>query len=268
MLRHLAEQSGTLRLDDREVPLLTLGAKVELACAIGSWREHGPVPASDAESLIRADPQLAAIISSLWNQTVHPVDMYSAPTFEVQPTPAGGTDTDCSFFCQRFKKSLVDNGRFDPSVARKLAGALAEMIDNVIQHSGASKEEPARGVMAYSVASHAMVYAVGDIGRGILASLQTNILWASLTTASTALRAAVQEGASRRQGTQGTGFKTAIKALADLNGMLRFRTHDAALSIDGQSPTGRLGALSASPSLPGLQLSIASDGAGRCKNLT
>lgn len=257
ILRHLAEQGGLLRLDDNQASQLTLGAKFEFVCAIDAWQSRGnSTLASEGQRLAAADPHLAAIMVSMMSGTAQAVEPFAAPAFEVQPTPCGPNAPDYHLFCNRFYKSLVENGQFDPTLAKKLAGALGEMIDNVIQHSGSRRELPARGIMAYTVTAQTMAYAVADVGQGVLASLRTNPTWSGLATASDALKAAVESGASSRHGIAGTGFKTAIRAIADLSGTLRFRTDNAALTIDGKSAAGRLGLRSSSPRLPGLQVSI------------
>jgi hypothetical protein len=78
-------------------------------------------------------------------------------------------------------------------------------------------------------------FVVSDGGRGVLASLRSCPDYADLVDHGEALRLTLQDGVSRYgKGTShGKGFRPLFKGLANLNGELRFRSGDQALTIDG-----------------------------------
>lgn len=158
-------------------------------------------------------------------------------------------------FYQRFKKGMVHYG-FDPKVATAITSTFKEMCDNVFQHSGEKEAIPAPGLAAYHVGQGWGLYSVVDTGRGALSSLSTNPKWETLESEIDALRAITNNQASRRAAwANGGGFKQVFKALADYNGILRFRSGDATLRIDG-SDTARVGTQKTVPPLPGFFISV------------
>jgi len=138
--------------------------------------------------------------------------------------------------------------------ARGLVAALHEMVDNVLEHAGLG-DEP-RGLVAYAVTEADLCFAVADLGRGVVASLRENPANHGITTDADALRAAITSGASRRSGAAGTGFSDLIRALADLEGQLSFRSGASRLMLDGRGNASRVATLSNSPPMPGFQLSV------------
>jgi hypothetical protein len=130
------------------------------------------------------------------------------------------------------------------------------MADNVIQHSGTDAEHPARGVAGYHVEPQQFSFAVGDVGRGVLASLQENPDWAALRDSPSALRAAVSEQATRRPDKQfGDGFRKLYEWLADFHGILRFRSGDGVFRVVGLGDS-RKGTGGFTAPLAGLQVTV------------
>lgn len=128
------------------------------------------------------------------------------------------------------------------------------MADNVVQHSNLGLQPDA--VIGYMVTADAFEFAVADLGRGVLASLRENPLHASLASDAEALRAACTRGASRRTTGAGTGFADLLRALADLEAWLSFRSGTARLVIDGRGTAERREVVSNSVTLAGFQLSV------------
>ena len=120
---------------------------------------------------------------------------------------------------------------FPRKLAAQLVGAFEEIQDNVYDHSGAS----ASGLAAYRATARRFEFAVSDGGRGVLASLRSCPDYAHLTDHGTALDLMLKDGVTRYgKGTShGTGFRPLFNGLANLNGELRFRSGDQALTIDG-----------------------------------
>ena len=155
---------------------------------------------------------------------------------------------------ERFVRSLKSAG-FAKEFAYALAGALGEMTDNVVQHSRSDLGE-FTGLAGYHVCHGYMAFSVVDIGRGVLASLTSSPTWQHLRTPTDALRAAVCENASSRvDHPAGDGFRTLFRSLTDRNGLLRFRSDTALLTL-GDGGHHRQGIEMSSPALSGLQLSV------------
>lgn len=124
---------------------------------------------------------------------------------------------------------------FSRTRAQQLVGALRELIDNIIVHSGA----PESGLAAFKASDGDLELVVCDQGIGVLESLRTTPEQAGLTDHGDALRLALTEGVSRfgSDANRGKGFRPLFVGLANIWGSLRFRSGDHALTIDGQSPS-------------------------------
>lgn len=234
-LRRIAAAGGALPI---VLPSAGVGAALELACTISGLREARD-PWRFAQAWIQSDDKLERAWSALNVRASVQVDDHGVAPWEIaavtEPTRLG-------LFTQRFKKSLQALGGFSHEMSMALAGALGEMADNVLQHSGPSPSDPAPGIAAFEVFSARFEFAVADTGRGLLESLRGNPAWRGLKGEREALRAAMLNGATRRIGLgPGTGFSTAIRALADLRGHVRVRSADAYLDVDGGDPSRRVG---------------------------
>lgn len=122
---------------------------------------------------------------------------------------------------------------FVRGLARQFIAGIMEMEDNVYEHSGT----PQTGMVAFRTAPGEFEFVVRDQGMGPLASLRDADEFASMTDHGVALMAMVTEGVSRKgRGQGGFGFRQVFVGLANLQGDLRFRSGDHALSILGRSP--------------------------------
>ncbi len=120
-------------------------------------------------------------------------------------------------------------------IAQGMIGAMTEIEENIHLHSG----RPSDGVVGFRGTKDEFEFVVADSGIGMLASLRHSPDYANLADTGKALRLALQDGESRlRYMSQdhGYGFKNLFRALATLNGELRFRSDDQAVTIDGVAP--------------------------------
>lgn len=241
----------------RQLPLegLTVGGLTELLCRGWEWSQ---VP--EMSSIFRSWRQQSVILDAAWRDLLlgrTNVSSSLSPVswdFMCLPSPTSPGNAWSCFF-KRFELSLRENG-FSTDLARALARAAREMAENVWNHSGDTDETPARGVIAYYVEDRVMAYAVADVGRGILSSLQSGGKGEDLLNSRDALEAAIQQNRTRRTDfEQGQGFNWVFRSLADLNGVLRFRTGDAALHITGKAEQRNFD-YRPSPTMLGFQLSI------------
>ena len=241
------------------VSSLSLGAALEAAC----WRlSDSPALGALVEGWANVSPICEQAVAALGTGRNLPrPEHHAAPEFEVCccPTRAAladptGTGLEWEYYLDRFRRSLVNRVGVSKQKAQGLAGALAEMVDNVVEHSALNDDKGA--VVAYSVSTEAFGFAVADTGRGVLSSLRENPAHAQLRSDDEALMAAVGHGASRRPGVKGDGFANLIQAVADLHGLWSFRSGTARLVIDGQGNGSRNLIRHSSPELKGFQVSV------------
>jgi anti-sigma regulatory factor (Ser/Thr protein kinase) len=152
----------------------------------------------------------------------------------------------------RFSRSAQAAG-FTKTVADGLMGALDEMTRNALEHA----ESPCPALVGYQAEGGMALFCVVDAGRGVLSSLRTCSAYSHLSKHDEAISTAIQEGTSRhgpRQG--GLGFRQVFRALAEVNGHLRFRTGDACLQILGTDCGPNRGDFHGSPPLRGFQVTV------------
>ena len=109
-----------------------------------------------------------------------------------------------------------------------------QMVDNIYLHSALSET----GMAAYHARAGYFEFAVLDRGVGVLRSLQNNSEYSCLSDHGDALQLALTDGCSRfgSNSSHGHGFRPLFIGLSNLNGALRFRSGDHALTIDGRNP--------------------------------
>lgn len=131
-------------------------------------------------------------------------------------------------------KRAAEAAGFVSRSAGQLAAALDEMVSNIVEHSG----EPGTGFVAFRGSEGLFEFVIADQGMGALKSLRSNPQYAALASARDALPLVLQNGCScTGESGRGMGFDDLFRGLANHNGRLRFRSDDAAVIIDGQSPS-------------------------------
>jgi anti-sigma regulatory factor (Ser/Thr protein kinase) len=125
---------------------------------------------------------------------------------------------------------------FPRKLAAQLVGAFEEIHGNVYDHSVA----PASGLAAYRATARRFEFAVSDGGRGVLASLRSCADYTDLTDHGAALNLMLHDGVSRYGSAtgRGNGFRDLFRGLANINGEIRFRSGDHAVTIEGVNPRG------------------------------
>jgi hypothetical protein len=147
--------------------------------------------------------------------------------------PEAEDQTEWLLFCRRAQEAAELS--LPKPVAQGLVGALREIEDNVHVHSGRAYD----GVVGFRGTADEFEFAVADSGIGILRGLRQSPDYQSLNDAGTAIRLALTDGYSRfrhEDPGRGFGFHGLFVGLANLNGELRFRSDDHAVTIDGSSP--------------------------------
>jgi len=143
---------------------------------------------------------------------------------------------------------------FRKRIAAQLTAALGELHSNVYEHSG----EPETGLIAFRAQANRFEFVVADSGIGVLESLRSYDEYAGLCDYGEALRLALTDGVSRYgpAAGRGQGFRPLFIGLANLNGVLRFRSGDHALLIDGQNPSLMTARPAQKPRIPGFLVSV------------
>ena len=156
-------------------------------------------------------------------------------------------------FVIRAKRAAQSAG-LSGSWAAQMVAAMSEMEDNVHWHSGAAQT----GVAAYRATPGRFEFVVADGGVGVLASLRDAAEYADLVDDGAALRLTLTEGASRfgSHSDRGHGFRPLFTGLANQRATLRFRSGEAAVSIDGRDPQLVMAQPATKPRLSGFLISV------------
>lgn len=118
------------------------------------------------------------------------------------------------------------------TLASQLTGVVKEMEDNVHLHS----RQPSTGLVAFMAHRELFEFVVLDRGIGVLKSLQEAPEFAAVPDHGTALRLAVSNGTSRygSGSGHGLGFSDLTVGVANSNALIRFRSGDHLLELDGR----------------------------------
>lgn len=227
---------------------------------LGPWAElavaHAQMP-EQYRGLRPADhPKWTAIQQALIHGEISG-DSYQS-TFGVFPlSRLGSTDQEVEIWDQwrlRFKLAAESSG-FPKSFASALTGAMGELQDNVPLHS----ENVESGLVAFQGGVGIFELVVSDRGIGVLASLRKNPEYQHLAHSGEALDVAVADGGSRfgKDSGHGYGIGQLYRALASVDGDVRFRSGDHSLELSGAGSDPVLRpSLSQKWELPGLTISV------------
>jgi hypothetical protein len=241
----------------REAVPLTFTAVDGLAFAAQKGKLGGPSSKSfmvgDVGPLLElrhlfTDGRLPPLESILASMSSHTVDLFAALKQSQQRlwtcpatkrigfirTTNSEDDASNSYnFGTAAQRAAAEAG-FSKLVASQLVAAILEMVDNIYLHSTL----PESGLAAFDARPGYFEFAVLDRGIGILRSLQQSAEYARLSDHGDALQMALTDGCSRfgPNTNHGHGFRPLFIGLSNLNGALRFRTGDHALTIDGRDP--------------------------------
>jgi len=156
-------------------------------------------------------------------------------------------------FCRRAQEAAELS--LPKPIAQGLIGAMREIEENVHLHSERSFD----GVVGYRGTGTEFEFVVADNGVGILDSLRKSPDYEHLGDSGSAIKTALTDGQSRLRHLnpdRGYGFHDLFVGLANLNGELRFRSGDHALTIDGTSPSLMSARLSQKVKMSGFLTSV------------
>lgn len=232
--RRAAADGWSAKLDAFDVEEIKLDAAVDLACWIitaGASLRGAAEPWIERQ--VRRSTVVRAARAALEEGTAtHRI----GTSWCLRPTFAAQEDVALGEFQRDYRMELERVGAFEKVLARATAQSFGELLDNVADHSGPTKDAPARGVVGFQIVQGHTRFVVADLGRGMLASLQTNPAHAHLSTQFEALHAIVYEGASSRIGVaRGNGVRQVLNSIVELQGTVRIRSVDGGVSITGNA---------------------------------
>jgi anti-sigma regulatory factor (Ser/Thr protein kinase) len=227
--------------------LLSLAAAVELA-AIQAHQRRSRLLGGSASFTCKNCPLWSLVKQSGWPERKRPLVRRTSEAVAVTiPAQADGLWwTNC---LHQLRNELIEKG-FGTRLAAGLTGGVAEMVDNVWQHS----ETGESGLLVYQVRRRKFAFSVVDSGIGVLSSLSRNPRYDWLRSSMEAIRLAIQPGVSREDG-GGMGFATLLNNMAELWGNARMRSGEAALVIDRTENVRRRKEIYL-PLLPGMHVSV------------
>jgi hypothetical protein len=157
-------------------------------------------------------------------------------------------------FLMEAKKAASEIARLPGTTPGQLVAAMAELKDNIDEHS----DSPDTGVLAFRAARGVFEFVAADRGIGVLKSLRQSRKFSALPDHGKALELAITDGTSRfeNDGGRGHGFRPIFLGLVNLYGSLRFRSGDYALLMDGTSPGPATAQVAQKPSIDGFFASI------------
>jgi len=134
-------------------------------------------------------------------------------------------------FLTMFDRAARASG-LSKALSSQLTGVVKEMEDNVHLHS----ERASSGLVAFVAHPGMFEFVVLDRGIGVLTSLQKAPEFAGLGDHGTALQLAVSDGNSRYGpgAGHGHGFSDLTVGVANSNALIRFRSGDHLLELDGR----------------------------------
>jgi hypothetical protein len=170
-------------------------------------------------------------------------------TYEQRPAD----DTLWNVFAIAAERAAAAAG-FARRIAVQLAAAIGELEGNIYEHS----QSPNSGILLFRAAPGTFEFVVADRGIGVLKSLRTCAEYSGVIDSGHALRVALMDGVSRfgADARRGYGFRPLFTGLANLNGALRFRSGDHALTIDGYNPTAIPSRVARKVPVDGLSVSV------------
>lgn len=211
------------------------------------WQRHrtdllNEIPGLGSLPIIRRFQELARDFEVLMPSTQgrslsKPRTLGHSGVYELPPPGSAQWEPGGSFvsFQETFRAALRGEG-VDQHYSDALTGAVAEMASNAVEHA----DSPVPPIASFEVANRAWSFGVTDVGRGALASIQENPLYADLEGEVEALELILQEGVSRTgKPGRGKGFTEVFKALVDRRAILRFRSGGATSLWEGESPTAQ-----------------------------
>jgi hypothetical protein len=262
LLRQVVQEGNVTVLERQDFYALTVGGLLELVCAQTRWlEEKNSVGLSFFERCAARFALLQATHRQLIDARGSGAQFRWLPEDGaivirvVSHRAAFDDELEYSEFQQAFVRRLKSCG-FNAGFATALSSLMAEIVENVPDHSAPEGVEMSPALIGYHTQPGVVDLSVMDLGRGVLASLRENPKWAWLSNSREAIMATLEKGATRLTfHATGGGFRQAIKSVVDRNGLMRVASGDGAAIViavrQGRQVTGEL-----APWLPGMRVTL------------
>lgn len=207
-----------------------LGPFIEMVLRLEGWR----LRLEDLPSFAACPLGVSFLRSRVGKAAFESGSTETIGVLKLDESSGSGNDLSFTGFGIRAKNAAVAAGA-PPAAATSLIGAIQELRDNVVEHSGRTRS----GIVAYVAASDRFEFCVADAGKGVLASLREHSAYASLTGSGEALRTALKDGESRfGPGTgRGYGFRELFRGMQKIPGTLHFKSGDHQLEHESSAPS-------------------------------
>ncbi len=239
----------------RQVTPRRLGPLIELGMLDRMHVNSGAAFAALPEATVAA-PLVGALLQRVdrGNGRYHQVHLERLGAVLTNRNPRVEDQVEWLQFCRKAQEA-AEFAALPKILAQGLVGALRELEENIHLHSQRSHD----GIVAFRSTADEFEFVVADSGIGVLQGLRGASRYADLTDAGAALKTALSDGQSRlldEDPNRGFGFHDLFVSLANLNGELRFRSDDHALTIDGSGPALPQARLAQKARLQGFVISI------------
>lgn len=221
------------KLHDAKLPMIFVPQRLGPLLELLHLSHCGLMPRPDNWVSMNEVASLVAALDQARESWVSPASKHAGFIRAVRRGRDG--DSKLTGFLMHAKRAGRQITGLSAMVAGQLVAAMEELENNIHEHAEAADT----GLLAYRAEPDAFEFVAADRGVGILHSLRHCAAYATLTDDGKALETALTDGVSRHgpESNRGHGFRPLFRGLMNLNGELRFRSGDHAITMDGTSPT-------------------------------
>lgn len=220
------------KLNDAEMPVAFVPRQLGPLLELLQLSNSGQVPRSGKWCDLNGAAHFVSALEQTAESWVAPSRQHLGFIRSARQEPEG--DDRLMHFLMKAKRAGQKIAGLSSAVSLQLVAAMQELENNIHEHA----EAPETGLLAYRAESGAFEFVATDLGIGVLQSLRSCKAYAELRDEGKALNLALSKGVSRHgpDCNRGHGFRPIFIGLMNLNGELRFRSGDHAVTMDGTNP--------------------------------
>ena len=180
---------------------------------------------------VGAQGDLRFIQSALRNKLVQSIGQDASAGVQcVRRNHTDDQNANWLLFLEKLRRGCVGSGLL-PDFAGQLAGVVKEMEENIHWHS----RRVSSGLVAFLSRENVFEFVVLDRGAGVLRTLRSNVEFENLVDHTEALSVAVDIRNSRfgTHSGRGYGFLDLMTGIANSKALIRLRSGDGMLEMDG-----------------------------------
>ena len=242
----------------------TLAGLLELCCAFRTWGEQRADGSVELFGYLSSRVSLLAPITAMFKKVTRDPGLVAGTALvndEIMLQVFGNTDdfrSNCEAW-DRFKDVFVrrlQQADVDRNWSYALASVLAEMVNNVPDHSKPEGHPMSPALVGCHIKPGCVHFAVSDLGDGALVSLHRNPRWQHLSGSRQALLAIIEKNATAKAlHAEGSGFKELFAAFANRGGSMRLLSGEAVATVSLSEQGERSATTSTCAALAGMHVS-------------